>query len=104
MPGHIPQTDVDSRDGFEPETGGVAAHTHGRIHALPVQAYFEWILPDDQRREEILDDPRGRFRTHGCFGLTPADATGLRFQADQYAVQGLSVDVFATCLGWIVHR
>src|SRR5258708_19831602 len=102
MPGQVPQTDVDARDRFEPEAGGVAANAHRGVHTLPVQPHFEWILANDQWRQQVLDDACGRRGADGRFGFTPTDAAGFRLQADQNAVQRLRVDVLAPGLGRIV--
>src|SRR5262245_42582757 len=101
-PGEVPQGDVHTGDGFEPETRGVAAHAHRSVHALPEHADLKRVAACDKRPEQILHDARSGFGADGRFSFTPTNRTGVRFEAYEAAVDGVRVDVPTSLWWWVV--
>src|SRR5438105_5049431 len=82
----------------------MATNAHGRVHALPVQPYFERIVADHEWRQEVANDARGGLGADWSFRLAPADTAGLRLQAYQHAVECGRVDIAPPRLRRVVHR
>ena len=79
----VPQRNVNRGQRFEHKPGAVPAQPHRGVQMVPEHLDGQWVLPQQQRREEVRNDGLGDAGDRWRVGLAPPDETGIRGQPHQ---------------------